>query len=122
MVHRAQEQVRDFHRAIGARRPPRLDPNWVDVKGVCRRLIKEEYDELMEAIDGRNVVAIAQELSDILYVVYGLAVSMGIDLEKAFEEVHRANMEKVGGPKRADGKQLKPYDWDPPIIKEEWFK
>ena len=119
-MHRAQEQVRDFHRAIGARRPPRLDPDWNDIYDLRLKLIREEVDELIEAADHFDVPGCAQEMSDILYVVYGMAVAMGIDLEKAFEEVHRANMEKVGGPKRADGKQLKPYDWDPPHIKEDW--
>jgi predicted HAD superfamily Cof-like phosphohydrolase len=39
---------------------------------------------------------------------------MGVDLQPFFEEVHRANMTKAGGPKREDGKQLKPVNWRPP--------
>lgn len=53
---------------------------------------------------------------DLLYVVFGSAVTDGIDLDPFFAEVHRANMEKATGPKREDGKQLKPEDWKPPDI------
>ena len=121
-MHRAQEQVRDFHRAVGARRPPRLDVDWEDVAPFRMRLIREERNELVEAVKERDAMHCAQEMADLLYVIYGMAVAMGIDLEKAFEEVHRANMEKAGGPKRNDGKQLKPEGWKPPIIKKEWFE
>lgn len=60
-----------------------------------------------EAIDG---------LCDLIYVVLGSAVAWGIDLDPFFREVQRANMEKLTGPKRADGKQLKPEGWRPPDI------
>ena len=62
---------------------------------------------LEEAVDG---------LADLIYVAIGSAVSMGVDLEPVFAEVHRANMAKAAGPKRADGKILKPEGWRPPDI------
>lgn len=67
----------------------------------------KSYDEpdMEDAIDG---------FCDLLYVVFGSAVSMGIDLDPFFAEVHRANMNKLTGPKRADGKQLKPIGWRGP--------
>ena len=70
------------------------------------------YDEpnFPDAIDG---------LADLLYVIFGSAVAWGIDLEPFFNEVHRANMAKLSGPKREDGKQLKPEGWQPPAIQEE---
>ena len=58
----------------------------------------------------------AKELADLLYVVYGTAVSVGIDMEPVFREVHRSNMSKVGGHKRADGKWVKPPTYSPADI------
>jgi predicted HAD superfamily Cof-like phosphohydrolase len=77
------------------------------------RLIQEEFDELCEALTQRDVEAVAKELADLLYVVYGTAVSCGIDMAPVFREVHRSNMSKVGGHKRADGKWIKPPDYSP---------
>lgn len=56
-------------------------------------------------------------LCDILYVTFGAAVAMGVDLDPFFAEVQRANMAKAGGPVREDGKRLKPPGWTPPDIK-----
>lgn len=53
------------------------------------------------------------ELTDLLYVTYGTILTCGVDADEAFAEVHRANMRKILGPRRADGKQLKPADWQP---------
>ncbi|OGW66596.1 MAG: hypothetical protein A3H49_08025 [Nitrospirae bacterium RIFCSPLOWO2_02_FULL_62_14] len=77
------------------------------------RLIQEEFDELREALGQRDPVAVAKELADLLYVVYGTAVSCGIDMKPVFREVHRSNMSKVGGHKRADGKWVKPATYSP---------
>lgn len=77
------------------------------------RLIQEEFDELQEAMHSKNLPAIAKELADLLYVVYGTAVSLGIDMEPVFKEVHRSNMSKVGGHKREDGKWVKPPTYSP---------
>ncbi len=60
-----------------------------------------------------DLPAIAKELADVLYVVYGTAVSLGIDMEPVFKEVHRSNMSKVGGYKREDGKWVKPSTYSP---------
>lgn len=61
-----------------------------------------------------NLVDLIDGLCDLTYVVMGTAVAAGVDLDPHFEEVHRANMNKLQGPKRADGKQLKPEGWKPP--------
>ena len=65
----------------------------------------------------KNLPNIAKELADLLYVVYGTAVSYGIDLEPVFQEVQRSNMSKVGGYKREDGKWVKPATYSPAVIK-----
>ncbi len=77
------------------------------------RLIEEEFSELKEALVKQDLVGIAKELADLLYVVYGTAVSYGIDMGPVFREVHRSNLSKVGGYKRADGKWVKPPTYSP---------
>jgi predicted HAD superfamily Cof-like phosphohydrolase len=77
------------------------------------RLIQEEFEEFQEAMQSKNLSAMAKELADLLYVVYGTAVSLGIDMEPVFKEVHRSNMSKIGGYKREDGKWVKPPTYSP---------
>ena len=79
-----------------------------DTRQLRVRLIQEEFDELKEAMATGNLAAVAKEMADLLYVTYGTAVSYGIDMEPVFQEVHRSNLSKVGGYKRADGKWVKP--------------
>lgn len=81
------------------------------------RLIQEEFEELQEAMKIKDLPGLAKELADLLYVVYGTAVSCGIDMEPVFKEVHRSNMSKVGGYKREDGKWVKPPTYSPAILK-----
>ena len=59
-------------------------------------LIKEELDELKKAVDDKDILEIADALTDILYVTYGAGHSFGIDLDKCFEEVQNSNMSKSG--------------------------
>ena len=58
-------------------------------------LIKEELDELIEAMNKRNLVEVADALTDILYVTYGAGHAFGINLDKCFEEVQNSNMSKL---------------------------
>ena len=58
-------------------------------------LIKEELDELKEAIDNRDIKEVADALTDILYVTYGAGHAFGINLDKCFEEVQNSNMSKL---------------------------
>jgi predicted HAD superfamily Cof-like phosphohydrolase len=57
-------------------------------------------------------------MCDIMVVVNNTSNAMGIDLEPFFDEVHKTNMAKVGGPKNEFGKALKPEGWKPPRIRE----
>lgn len=81
-------------------------------------LHEEEHRELIEAIGEGNREHIARELADVVYVAYGTAHAAAIDLDAALREVHRANMAKVHGPRRADGKLLKPPGFVPPNMAE----
>ena len=65
-------------------------------------LIKEELEELKIALDNRDILEVADALTDILYVTYGAGHSFGIDLNKCFEEVQNSNMSKLG----MDGKPI----------------
>ena len=65
-------------------------------------LIKEEINELEDAIKTKNLTEVADALTDILYVTYGAGHAFGIDLDKCFEEVQRSNMSKLG----EDGKPI----------------
>src|SRR5213594_1356373 len=111
-----QRMVAEFHRLFGiaiGTVPAAPDEATRSLRG---NLIQEEFDELQEAFAQQDPSAIAKELADLLYVIYGTAVSCGIDLEPVFREVHRSNMSKVGGHKRADGKWVKPPGYSPARI------
>ena len=58
-------------------------------------LIKEELDELIEAINNKDLLEVADALTDILYVTYGAGHAFGIDLDKCFDEVQDSNMSKL---------------------------
>ena len=59
-------------------------------------LIKEELSELTEAMNNKDLLEVADALTDILYVTYGAGHAFGIDLDKCFEEVQNSNMSKLG--------------------------
>jgi predicted HAD superfamily Cof-like phosphohydrolase len=58
-------------------------------------LIKEELEELKEAMENKDLLEVADALTDILYVTYGAGHAFGIDLDKCFEEVQNSNMSKL---------------------------
>ena len=59
-------------------------------------LIKEELEELQEAMKNNDLLEVADALTDILYVTYGAGHAFGIDLDKCFNEVQNSNMSKLG--------------------------
>ena len=59
-------------------------------------LIKEELEELKVAMENKDLLEVADALTDILYVTYGAGHAFGIDLDKCFEEVQNSNMSKLG--------------------------
>ena len=105
------ELVGDFMEAFG--QDVNIEPTWPDfsTRELRLELIQEEVDELGEAMEQRDMVGIADALTDILYVVYGTGHSYGIDLDECFQEVHSSNMSKLGEDgkpiRRNDGKILK---------------
>ena len=85
-------------------------------------LIKEELNELQNAIKTKNLKEIADALTDILYVTYGAGHAYGIDLDKCFSEVQRSNMSKLGEDKKPiynkKGKVMKGPKYFKPNLKQ----
>jgi predicted HAD superfamily Cof-like phosphohydrolase len=80
-------------------------------------LIKEELEELTEAMDNNDLLEVADALTDILYVTYGAGHAFGIDLDKCFDEVQSSNMSKLD----ANGKPI--YNESGKVMKgPEYFK
>tara|TARA_Y100000590_G_C15640086_1_gene984616 strand:- start:134 stop:475 length:342 start_codon:yes stop_codon:yes gene_type:complete len=85
-------------------------------------LIKEELTELEEAMKTKNLKEVADALTDILYVTYGAGCAYGIDLDKCFKEVQRANMSKLGKNGKPiyneKGKVMKGPNYSKPNLKQ----
>lgn len=128
MNHEPMRRVAEFREAFdGAAHPHR--PELAEHR---RTLLVEEAHEAAEALTdlaealrtGEDPLAayqaVAKELADVLYVTYGAADALGIDLPTVFAEVHRSNMSKLDADghvlRRADGKVLKGPSYQPPTL------
>jgi predicted HAD superfamily Cof-like phosphohydrolase len=91
----------------------------VDQMELRRELVMEEANEVRTA---ESVEELTKELADLLYVVYGFAVTFGLPIDEVFERVHRSNMSKLGDDGkplyRDDGKVLKGPNYQPPELKD----
>ena len=85
------------------------------------KLIMEEYRELIDAFIKDDLVELTDAVIDLIFVLYGVLVRMGVDGDYLFDVVWEANMKKEGGAKRADGKLLKPEGWIAPQSKIEAY-
>ena len=105
------ELVGDFMEAFG--QDVQFEPTWPDfnTRELRIELIQEELEELSDAVADRDMIQIADALTDLLYVVYGAGHTFGLDLDECFQEVHRSNMSKLGENGRPiyreDGKVMK---------------
>ena len=85
-------------------------------------LIQEELNELEDAMKTKNLTEIADALTDILYVTYGAGYAYGINLDKCFAEVQRANMSKLGNDGKPiyneNGKVMKGPNYSKPNLKK----
>jgi len=66
------------------------------VNSLRLNLIEEELEELKTAIKNKDLLEVADALTDILYVTYGAGHAFGIDIDKCFDEVQDSNMSKLG--------------------------
>ena len=96
------EKVKKFMETFGQEVKSKPSFSSKKINDLRYNLIKEELDELKQAIDKNDLLEVADALTDILYVTYGAGCAYGIDLDKCFKEVQRANMSKLG----EDGKPI----------------
>ena len=89
------ESVKKFMETFGQEIKEKAEFPEEKITSLRYDLIKEELDELKEAIDMRDIKEVADALTDILYVTYGAGHAFGINLDKCFEEVQNSNMSKL---------------------------
>ena len=116
------EDVKTFMKTFG--QIIRTKPQFPNEKTMQLRfdLIKEELNELEHAMKSKDLKEVADALTDILYVTYGAGYAYGIDLDKCFKEVQRANMSKLGKDGKPiyneKGKVMKGPDYLAPNLKQ----
>ena len=116
------DKVRDFMKAFGqeVKRSPEFPTE--ETAKLRIELIVEELNELIDAKEDKDLIGIADALTDILYVTYGAGHAFGIDLDECFREVQRSNMSKLGEDGkpiyREDGKVLKGPNYSEPDLKK----
>ena len=96
------QKVKTFMRTFGQEVKSKPSFSSEKINDLRYNLIKEELDELKQAMDDKDLLEVADALTDILYVTYGAGIAFGIDLDKCFEEVQNSNMSKLG----EDGKPI----------------
>ena len=89
------EKVKIFMKTFGQEVKEKSSFSSDKINKLRVNLIKEELEELKIAIDSKNLVEVADALTDILYVTYGAGHAFGINLDKCFDEVQQSNMSKL---------------------------
>ena len=96
------ESVKKFMKTFGQEVKEKAEFPTDKITSLRYDLIREELDELKEAIVNKGIKEVADALTDILYVTYGAGHAFGINLDKCFAEVQNSNMSKLGD----DGKPI----------------
>ncbi len=89
------EKVGKFMETFGQEVKSKSSLSSDEINSLRISLIEEELSELKHAIDQKNLLEVADALTDLLYVTYGAGHAFGIDLDKCFDEVQRSNMSKL---------------------------
>jgi predicted HAD superfamily Cof-like phosphohydrolase len=135
LMHKPQQQVAELHREVVNAPTSPAEPKLRNPELRARLILEEAFETAVGLVGGYRATQLIGEQCreidpaakpdlveaidgciDTLVVVYGTLEDIGVDAEPFFDEVHRANMAKRGGPMRADGKRLKPQGWKPPNI------
>jgi len=96
------EKVKNFMQTFGQEVKNKPSFSSDKINSLRYDLIKEELDELKAALDNKDLLEVADALTDILYVTYGAGHAFGINLDKCFDEVQQSNMSKLDD----DGKPI----------------
>ena len=96
------QKVKYFMQTFGQEVKSRPSFSSDKINNLRYNLIKEELDEFKQALDKKDILEVADALTDILYVTYGAGHAFGIDLDICFQEVQNSNMSKLG----EDGKPI----------------
>jgi predicted HAD superfamily Cof-like phosphohydrolase len=114
------DMVRDFMTTFGQEVKGSAELPDESVQQLRVNLIYEELKELVAALNDKDIVEVADALTDILYVTYGAGHAFGIDLDTCFKEVQRSNMSKLGSDGkpiyREDGKVMKGSNYSEPDL------
>ena len=89
------QKVKTFMQTFGQEVKSKPSFSTEKITDLRYNLIKEELGELKQAMDDKDLLEVADALTDILYVTYGAGIAFGIDLDKCFEEVQNSNMSKL---------------------------
>ena len=89
------QKVKKFMETFGQEVKSRPSFSSKKINELRYNLIKEELDEFKQALDKKDLLEVADALTDILYVTYGAGHAFGIDLDKCFDEVQNSNMSKL---------------------------
>lgn len=108
--------VDEFFEAMGIHAPASYQPPSEPIRALRANMLVEEAHEFRAAAAAGNVPEMLDGAVDIIYVAIGFFLDCGLPFAPFWAEVHRSNMAKAGGPRREDGKVLKPPGWKPPDI------
>lgn len=95
-MHKVQRQVHEFHQVYKV--PVKFKPELPSKERLDLRLdlIEEELKELRDAFSSGDLVEATDAIGDLLVVVYGTAIEVGVDAEPLVDEIHRSNLSKLG--------------------------
>lgn len=114
------DMVKQFHEVYGAYVSDESDFPDLDTRKLRKDLLEEEFNEYLEGETNNNYIEVCDALGDMLYIIYGTALSYGMPINEIFEEIHKSNMSKLdenGKPiYREDGKILKGKNYFKPNI------
>ena len=96
------EKVKEFMQTFGQEVKKKASFSDEKTNQLRLDLISEELEELKIAMTSKDLLEVADALTDILYVTYGAGHAFGINLDKCFDEVQNSNMSKLG----SDGKPI----------------